>query len=907
MKFITWYDVETTIYQKMFEGLWPEGMIGVSVYPDEILVRIKNVEDQKLISEVFYQWFGARFDKTKSKLYLEFSANGEKRSLKVAFEVEPGGERFVPGIFKPNFASFSLYPENIQLKGPDFSKLTGMPSIWAFYSFKGGVGRTLHLISMVKALSEQDPSKKVLIVDADLEAPGLTWWADEQYGKPDISFLDFLALAHYDDSPDYANSMKITAENLLHQMFTFETREKKVEHFFLPAFREVVQLMRMPIRPENVCWESGKEWLIPELLWKLGKTLGVDVVVVDLRAGLTEISSSFLFDPRINRFIVTTPSGQSLEGTKQVLKQIKKISNTLKKNDPGYDERLPTIVLSMVQDQLKGIPDFDEIKEQLVEYFVTEGIRYEELLEKEDLVESLFDSDLLYLKNLKTTLEKLDRAEMHQLMSRIVKDRFLFSETTITPPNQQGTGRYKNDLEKLRDIAKQYEYAESGNATDFLITHSLKTLARKYKTGIPAAVIMGAKGSGKTYTYFQLAHLKRWHEFIRKTGETETNYDCIIWPILASSHLGNEARNTITQCRQHAIETKKNAINFTILQQTDIQKMIDAEIDKRSTNISNWLEFWLLLMAKTLSCDNDPNPLAAMQRLLSVTDTRIIFQWDGLESYFPKIGTDAVQQAAIQALCQSVINAVLEWPDNRIGLLVFIRKDMARSSIKQNFGQFESLYRSFEIEWDREEALRLAAWLVNEAAGLKKYVAYQSPIESVSGKAIEEALKGLWGIKMGPLKSREAFSANWVLAALSDFNGQLQARDLVRLIHYAAEKALILENPPGDRLLPPSAIKNALDPCSFEKIIEIQTEITDLKEIFAKLKNVPPEKKQVPFDINEYQLNSVEIESLTKLGTVKEYEGKYYFPEIIRRGLGFTLTDPGRLKVLTLLKRSMNK
>jgi len=40
----------------------------------------------------------------------------------------------------------------------------------------------------------------------------------KRYGKPDISFLDFLALAHYDDSPDYADAMKITAENLRHQL-----------------------------------------------------------------------------------------------------------------------------------------------------------------------------------------------------------------------------------------------------------------------------------------------------------------------------------------------------------------------------------------------------------------------------------------------------------------------------------------------------------------------------------------------------------------------------------------------------------------------------------------------------------------------------------------------------------------
>ncbi len=162
------------------------------------------------------------------------------------------------------------------------------------------------------------------------------------------------------------------------------------------------------------------------------------------------------------------------------------------------------------------------------------------------------------------------------------------------------------------------------------------------------------------------------------------------------------------------------------------------------------------------------------------------------------------------------------------------------------------------------------------------------------------------GVKLGRLNSREAFSANWVIAALSDFNGQLQARDFVRLIHYAAQNALNLV-PYPDRLLPPSAIKNALDPCSSKKIEETPNEISALKEIFKKLKNVPQELKQVPFDRNEYELTSMEIDIMTQTGIIKEYNGKYYFPEIIRRDLGFTLATHVRQKVLTLLKRAMNK
>jgi len=905
-KLITWFDVETVIFQKLFENQWPEGMVGVSVYPDEVQVRIKSEEVRKSISETLYRWFGPRYDVETPQIYLEFSFEN-KRSLTINFEIEPDEERVIPRNLKPNFASLSLYPKEIglNLKGPDFSKIEGNPTLWAFYSFKGGVGRTLHSISLVKALSELESPQKVLIVDADLEAPGITWWAKEKFGSLDMSFIDFLALAHYDKSIDYVEALKITAENLQRQMLAFETRKTKVEHFFLPAFREVDQLMRMPILPENLCWESGKEWLIPELLFKLGKELGVDAVVVDLRAGFSELSSSFLFDPRVNRFIVTTTSGQSVEGTRCVLEQIKKISGALKEKDPDYEAHLPTVILSMVQEKLKDSTDFEYVREQLREYLIAENREDEPLIGKDVLSETFFNEDLLYLKDLDETLRKLiiKDGSIHFLMSKIAEERFSIEDKHVLSKTPDESKSYRNDLERLRDTAEAYVYAESGRATDFLITQNLKNIAR----AVPVAVIMGAKGAGKTYTYLQLAHLKQWSKFIQKVGEkTDKSYDGLIWPLLTSRDLEDNATKTIDDCRQYIIDMKKGAIVFKILSKVEIESSIDQEKKKGNRDLSSWREFWFQFMAKSLSCENTPDPLETMQKRLTESNTRIIFQIDGLENYFQHTGTDPVEQAAIQALCQSVVEAVQEWPDKRIGLLVFIRKDIVRASIKQNFGQFESRYRALELKWDRDEALRLVAWLVKEAAKLEKYVNFDSQIENVSGNLIETALEKLWGKKMGPLNSREAYTANWVIAAVSDFNAQLQARDLIRLIYYAAENAENFPESP-DRLLPPAAIKNALDPCSNKKIDEIQQEITILKKIFAKLKNIPQNQRQIPFDRDEVGLASEEIDIMTKLGIVTEYEGKYYFPEIIRRGLGFSLASRGRLKVLALLKRSIDK
>jgi len=75
--------------------------------------------------------------------------------------------------------------------------IAGVPVI-AFHSFKGGVGRTLSLLTAVRALSmnSQDRPVQLLIVDADMEAPGLTFLAKEMGSSANFSLVDAMALVH---------------------------------------------------------------------------------------------------------------------------------------------------------------------------------------------------------------------------------------------------------------------------------------------------------------------------------------------------------------------------------------------------------------------------------------------------------------------------------------------------------------------------------------------------------------------------------------------------------------------------------------------------------------------------------------------------------------------------------------
>lgn len=73
------------------------------------------------------------------------------------------------------------------------------------------------------------------------------------------------------------------------------------------------------------------------------------------------------------------------------------------------------------------------------------------------------------------------------------------------------------------------------------------------------------------------------------------------------------------------------------------------------------------------------------------------------------------------------------------------------------------------------------------------------------------------------------------LAALSDFNGQLQARDIIRFLEKATDhvgKAIY-----EDRYLMPTEIRKVVSECSNDKIGEIRDEIKALGPIFDKLEH----------------------------------------------------------------------
>ena len=120
--------------------------------------------------------------------------------LNVTFEIEEGGEK--KSVVVPLFKSV-LYQKSAYYDALIEKELPGVPVI-AFHSYKGGVGRTLSLLAFVKAwssLKDMKNPKKLLVVDADIEAPGITWLTKGQE-EAAFSFLDLLEITQEKENVD---------------------------------------------------------------------------------------------------------------------------------------------------------------------------------------------------------------------------------------------------------------------------------------------------------------------------------------------------------------------------------------------------------------------------------------------------------------------------------------------------------------------------------------------------------------------------------------------------------------------------------------------------------------------------------------------------------------------------------
>ena len=514
-------------------------MVGISALYDGLDVRVQEARAVPVAQSAFQQWFGDRFNAERGIIYLS-AVSGSERPYPVYFVVT-GENEVVRPLFRPTFSQVALLPQRL---GADWTWPeafpSGTPPVIAFQSFKGGVGRTVHLLGLVSALSRC--GRRVLLVDADLEAPGITWLArNDGLGDAAISFVDFLALVHSDVTPNWSESVQLTAERLSSQ--TFRVPSDQTQHLLLPAFRDDPQMLRLEVRPENLSLGFDAVWHMTQAIAELGRATSVDAVLVDLRAGLSELASPFLFDPRVQRVLVSSLSQQSLCGTYLVLGQLAKFA------PPPVQEHLsdPAVILTFVtpdaaEARLAGVQDL------LYETYPYTTGEQDAALPRLQIMDTRFAQELLVVNSLSDVFRVLDGKD---IVKKLAISAVEWVPEQAEEPRLDSSDKVSVLRTELQNYTEALEFAESGKGKDFLVTPQLQNLAGKFTHELPLAVIIGPKGAGKTYTYLQLARAKTWREFAKQVSvDVRAENSGLIWPFLRSKNLGTDALEVIGACSE---------------------------------------------------------------------------------------------------------------------------------------------------------------------------------------------------------------------------------------------------------------------------------------------------------------------------------------------------------------------
>ena len=877
MRLFTWYDIEVELKKK--RNLWPEWWNRIDVYSDEIVINIdteknSDVENEKVFKELFGKFY------MNGRVMVEF----DQKTLEVIYEEGDESDKVMP-VKTPLFKDIYTRDEGETRK----KDLSGS-SIAVFHSYKGGVGRTLSLISLVREISETyGNQKKVLMIDADMEAPGLTWMLGQGNSNEKISYFDILELLHFNTvNDDFVEKVaKLVETNVV----KVETGKLEVEHYFLPVYREKDQMMNVYSSPEKVIAVQKDKYIITEFLSRLGESLGVELVLVDLRAGITEFSAPFLFDARVQKYFISSTSMQSVKGTKLILEEIQR------KVSEGH--RNSKLLLTMVpremgEDTIVSLED--ELAENIEQDFDSENMSE---LREDYLYRIPFDSVFASLGNFQEICSLLKGRILSDVMSKIADGMLKKNDGTDGIEEFLPLEDVRETISRLNEITTMEITAEGNSSSNMLATTSIREIVRDFKDAVPQLVVLGAKGSGKTYIYKQLLSKTTWEKFacgVEEIGEKDRERTLIL-PLICSLNM-KKLHSMVQTCIKNCNESFDEFDISSDVVDSNYKKL--AAYAERMLSLTEWMDIWEKLMLDMLGCSC--GDLVQLDRYLEKTDKRILFIVDGLEDLFMdlQIQKQETWRFAIRALCQNVVNTIRNLQFGNIGIVIFARKDMAEEAIGVNFDQFQNQYQKYELKWTPTEALRLALWLAKQA---NPVFGEKIDILESGREALEERLEKLWGKKLGKYDSREANSARWIIAALSDFSNQLQARDIVRFLRFSTSVFPEGKPPYEDRYIMPKQIREAIPDCSREKYKEIRDEMKAIYRILKKFEDMSEEEKELPLTLDKISLTGEEIARLENQGYFIMSDKKYYFPEIIRFALGFKYKKGARPKVLSLLSR----
>lgn len=788
--------------------------------------------------------------------------------------------------------------------------------IAAALSVKGGTGRTTTAVAFALHWAATN-GRPILLVDADLEAPGISYLFEAFAGHPKTSLEDLIALAHAEETEGAPETTQFVAERLRDHLLPGNI-------FVLPLRRDIAELASSSIRPEHLSTPE-RPFALADLLSGVAAHLGVAGIVVDVRAGLVPIGVNLAMDPNVSPIFVTTLADQSIKATTGF---VSFLAREFRRN--GAAPRRPLLVVNRVPvlfrqtgtDKKLTEPLTIELLNSLVSDASVEIGAGEDLFASALDIQPFIQVDVPELPDIQVPtgnwrdfVEQLSSSGFSRALAN-GSEEFVATELSFgalpdpympdAPNPAVADGR-----QALSAFANQLIAAENvqGAVPRPLVTQPLRALASRYKSEVPIAIAEGAKGTGKTLAARFIVSKGNWREVAADLVGGDNAISAAVVPITASIQSSAVLQKEVDDARDAVAAKLGFGKPLNIFETTSYLK------EKLQSNLteSNWVSVWLDVIAWSAGYKAKIEGAGeAFFDVLRTGSTSIVAVFEGLEELYSSV-VDPGVELAMRALLISLPQKLRSELRRPIGMIAFVRRDTVEAAIRQNLDQFRREYAAFALTWTEDDVLELAAWLASQSRAIPDL--WDADFQNLSSAERASKLEPLWGTKLGPddkpgQRTREAYTATWIVAVLSDLRGRLVPRDLVRLLASAAAVS-----PEGDeialyagRLLTPRSLRTAVESTSTSKVEETEEEIGELKPAFAKFKSQADELA-VPLSqevVDKLGLTDIELAALIRHGIIFGDKPPYEVPELFRRGLGLKHAG-ARRSVVNLYNRARKR
>jgi len=702
-----------------------------------------------------------------------------------------------------------------------------LPRTVTFYSFKGGVGRTTALTHVAWILAMR--GRKVVAVDLDLEAPGLSTAFNLQ-PQPKYGIVDYFYERSY--LPE-----GIKASISITEIFG-EVRIPNAQGrlFVVPAgCLSLDYIAKVDDLHANTIIDGDQN------LWTVFKReiyeqLKPDVILIDSRTGINQWGALSLIQAADDAVIFLFPNEQNKQGIELLLQSLQNLNKSsinfvfspvpdvskLDKVKEIYQSLLNEIKIST--DEESEIDDNDplEIPEPLVIPYLqpialADTYPVRALLDYYNKIVNLIDeeTDEIERTNILTNSEtrwkiieslqfpEVNAADQRQNLSLLFQRttdfaRFL-DDTTCLIRGRKGTGKtalYWLFL-KHKSVAQKFAPGRLDN-TRFLSAHG------RFQDSRPSR------------EEFQFIH----QNLQLKSGTWEAFWRAYL---LIRSHQENLLQ--FLKGKKAAKFTELREI-INNLPKERWQSEYTSALLELSTN------YHLRLLVKDV--------IDILNEEAKNNSQKLWFLYDDLDEDFSEAGQ--VRQQALTGLFQLVqscdANRLTE-----IRFKIFLREDIWNRLSFDNKSHFTG--RDIILQWNKIDFLRLALRQVIQSKDFKDLVDRSSPIavesiDQASEEAIDKALELLWGSRRrGGNRAKNV--SRWVYEKLTDPSGTTFPRSLSIFLKGAKEQELTYKGQPSskfrtDRLLQGNSLEFGLKKASEKRCEEIKEEYPDLTKFFDSLK-----------------------------------------------------------------------